>query len=463
MKKLLVCLLAAGTLVSAMAGCTTTAPTTTDGGDTATTEDTTPAEDSAEATTEEGGLDINEDGTINNPEDVVIEEGNLVFWSLFSGGDGEFMEQIIDDYNASDPTQPVQAVLLPWGDYYTKLMTAVAADKGPDIGVSHASRLPEMVQNGIIMPIDDVASSAGVDLSQYSNVAVDGSTLDGSLYAIPLDTHAEILYYNTDLLAAAGIPLEADGTVKIDSWDDFTALLTQAKDSLPEGSTAMSLTQDGDDPWRVWWAIYFSMGGTPIVNEDSTEVTMDRDIAIAAAQTLYSWYTEGLIIPAIEDHQQFFQGGNGVFEFGGTWAVGVYESTEGFNYGAMTAPIDFGTPTAWADLHTFTLPVNGDRTDEESLAAMEFISYATSTGAEIWAQSGQIPAYTPVVEGESYNALPHRSTYASAADIAVLPPNTAIFGAIKTAMIATLDTVWLGQEEVGVAIDNMIAEIESNL
>ncbi|MCL2472261.1 MAG: hypothetical protein FWF26_01155 [Treponema sp.] len=84
-------------------------------------------------------VSVNKDGTINNPEAVVTDKTKLVFWSLFSGGDGGWMDQIIAKYNATNPVKQVQSIMLVWADYYIKLETAVAARKGPDIGVSHVS------------------------------------------------------------------------------------------------------------------------------------------------------------------------------------------------------------------------------------------------------------------------------------------------------------------------------------
>ena len=104
---------------------------------------------------EEASADVNDDGTVNNPEAVAVDKDKLVFWSLFSGGDGEFMDKMISEYNESSPTKQVQSIMLVWADYYTKLQTAVAAGKGPDIGVSHASSLPELVEQGVVEPLDD--------------------------------------------------------------------------------------------------------------------------------------------------------------------------------------------------------------------------------------------------------------------------------------------------------------------
>ena len=127
-------------------------------------------------------------------------------WSLFTGGDGEYMTKIIDDYNATSPSKQVQSITLVWADYYTKLQTAVAADKGPDVGLSHVSKLPELVDQGVVEPLNDYLDELGVDLSSmYTQNSLDSVTFDGEIYAIPLDTHAEVMYYNKDILEKAGV------------------------------------------------------------------------------------------------------------------------------------------------------------------------------------------------------------------------------------------------------------------
>lgn len=59
----------------------------------------------------------------------------------------------------------------------------------------------------------------------YADNSIESVTFDGDIYAIPLDTHAEIIYYNTDILEKAGVELNADGQLDINSKDDFFAIL----------------------------------------------------------------------------------------------------------------------------------------------------------------------------------------------------------------------------------------------
>ena len=61
------------------------------------------------------------------------------------------MQTIADNFNKSQSEIVVKNVIQAWGTpYYTKLMTAVAAGKGPDIGASHMSELPALASIAIL-------------------------------------------------------------------------------------------------------------------------------------------------------------------------------------------------------------------------------------------------------------------------------------------------------------------------
>ena len=408
--------------------------------------------------------DVNEDGTVNNPEAVAVDENSLVFWSLFSGGDGTYMDKIIEEYNATSPTKPVQSIMLVWADYYTKLQTAVAAGKGPDLGISHASKLPELVDQGVVESLTPYLEELGVDLSEsYAENSIESVTFDGEVYAIPFDTHPEILYYNKDILAEAGIELNEDGTLTIESADQFKEMLDQVQGVVGDGQSAIALPNTGDDPYRVWWATYYQMGGTPIISDDGSEVTIDRDTAIAAAEYIKSLFDDGYVAEGITDHQQFFTSGKSAFFFGGTWLVGACDNTEGLNFDCEMWPQLFDNNHCWADSHTLVLPVNPQRTEEETLAAVEFLVYASAEGGKTWAESGQIPANQTVLNSEAFTGLPHRNNYAGELEAAVLPSKTAGFYAMKAGMIESLDAYWLGEATAEEAIDMLIDELDSNI
>lgn len=447
-KKWMAALGAAALVVSALSGCASSTST-----------QTTEAVKATEET-----QNVNDDGTVNNPDQVAVDANKLVMWSLFSGGDGDFMSKMIEDYNGTSPTKQVQSIMLVWADYYTKLQTAVAAGKGPDIGISHASSLPQLVEDGVVQPITPYLDELGVDLSQhYTQASIDAVTFDGEVYAVPLDTHAEIMYFNKAILEQAGVTLNGDGAVDINSADEFYAICDKIKAVIPDDGSTIAITNNGDDPYRLWWAIYFQMGGTPIVSEDGKTVTLDKETAVKAAEFVKGLYDKGYVKEGIDDHQKFFQSGKAGICIGGTWAVGAFEQTDHLSFVPIAFPKLFDKDHCWADSHTFILPTKKGRNEADSKAAVEFMVSASMNGGVTWAGSGQIPAYKDVLESAEYKALPYRSNYMSEVEKAVLPAKVSTFNGMKKGMIDSLDTIWTGKGDAATGIDALNDELESNL
>src|SRR3954470_7610748 len=75
----------------------------------------------------------------------------ISFWHLFSGGDGERMAQMLDEFGAKHPDIKVEPVTLTWGPpYYTKLQLAAVGGRPPDVAVSHATRLAALAPAGLV-------------------------------------------------------------------------------------------------------------------------------------------------------------------------------------------------------------------------------------------------------------------------------------------------------------------------
>ena len=456
MKKGIAFLTAAAITAAALTGC---------GSETKKTDNKT--DDSVQVQTESGGdqtEDVNEDGTVNNPETVVLDANKLVFWSLFSGGDGEFMDQMIADYNDTESGKDVQSIMLVWADYYTKLQTGVASGKGPDIGVSHVSYLPQLVEDGVVEPITPYLDEIGIDLNEhYSKASIEAVTFEGEVYAMPLDTHAEIMTFNKEILEQAGVELNDEGQVDINNVDDFYQICDKIKAVIPDGGSTISMPNSNDEPYRIWWAVYFQMGGTPMINDDGTKVTMDKDIAVKAAEFVKSLYDRGYVVEGIDDHQKFFQSGKAGLAFNGTWTTGAYEKTENLDFVSISFPKLFDNQSCWADSHSFILPVKKDRNEEDSMNAVEFMVHASMDGGVTWAGSGQIPACKDVLENDEYLNMPFRSAYKDEVDHAVLPSKVSTFQAMKQGMLDSLNLLWSKKSDAQTAIDTLFDELESNL
>src|SRR5438309_8524495 len=133
---------------------------------------------------------------------------NIAFWNLFSGGDGGRMKTMISQFNSSQAGKiKVTPTTLTWGvPYYTKLTTSTVAGQAPDVAILHLSRLASFAPKGLLQEIDSgMLAKTGVKAGQISSRPWSTAHSGGKLYAIPLDTHPMVMYYNKEIVKKAGL------------------------------------------------------------------------------------------------------------------------------------------------------------------------------------------------------------------------------------------------------------------
>lgn len=201
----------------------------------------------------------------------------LVFWSLFSGGDGDFMQQMIDGFNKENPNTQVKNVKLEWAEYYTKLITGVSSGNGPDIGVSHTSKLPELIKQGVVNELDPIAKTENLDWNLFNQNILNSTVVNGKHYAIPIDTHPFIMFYNKKLLKQAGLLDDKGKPVMEQSAEGFVSFAVKLKASLQNNQMAFAFPSKGDDPYRLWWSLYHQLGGKDVIADDLKTPSIDMD------------------------------------------------------------------------------------------------------------------------------------------------------------------------------------------
>lgn len=401
---------------------------------------------------------VNEDGEVENPEAIVAGENELVFWSLFSGGEGGYMEKLVDEYNATNPKMTVRNVKLDWGEYYTKLMTGVSVGKGPDIGISHIAKLPELYDQGVVVAMDDYAKEAGFDWTQVNQNTLSAATIDGEIYAAPLDTHPMVCFYNKDLLAQAGVLQEGEALVLPQNADEFFNWMKELKDKMPEGTHAMAFPSNNDDPFRLFWALYHQMNGAPIITS-GLEIQIEKDKTVAVLDYMKKFYDEGIIPMNLEDYMSYFMGGKAALAFGGVWNTSGCENVEGLNFGVISVPKLFETDAQWGDSHTLILPVTGDNSAEKRVEAVKFFDFV-SKNSLIWASAGHVVANVNVVASEEFAQLPYRKDYADVANHVVFFEANPYSYPIRDGIKRQIDLFLAGDQDAAATYDGIVLEIE---
>lgn len=376
---------------------------------------------------------------------VAFAQTKIVFWDFFGGGDGIRMKQIVDDFNKSQTEIQVERTTQPWGaPFYTKIHTAVVAGETPDIMTYHVSAMPRGLANKDIRPITDAElAAAGLKESDFQQNLVKSlktiakeQTGTEALYAIPLDTHTSVLYYNKDILKKAGV-LGADGKpTGLTGVANFTKTLQTIKDKTGMLPLAFSSAQDSATQWRMFSTLLMQQGGSLVKGGklDLTDVDTKGKVAL---QAMVDWTTKGLMAknttyPAAI---ALFTSGRAAFMFNGNWEVptmvDLKKSGKLFDYGVTSFPKLYANQNTWADSHTLAIPNNSKTpiSAEKLAAVMKFVAYVNKTGGLTWAGGGHIPSYLPTQNSADFKGLQPNVEYSatSAAD-AVYEPTLKIFG-----------------------------------
>ncbi|GIP57390.1 ABC transporter substrate-binding protein [Paenibacillus woosongensis] len=360
----------------------------------------------------------------------------ITFWNLFGGGEGDFVDQIVDGFNGSQQEVKVKTLRLESGEYYAKFGTALASGKGPDVAVAHADRLAPFVKAGQLSALNELTEKAGFDFSEITDSNVESVSYDGIPYAVPIDTHFHMFYYNKDLLGEAGL-LNEDGTPRFGeiSPEGFKQFLTEIKSKVP-GITPFSV----NTPYfhEPFYNLYYQAGGS-ILTDDLSQADINNEKAIDVLKFYLDLYDQGLSDINDKTPWDTFHSGKSATWFGGVWEAGWHLGEEGLNVGITSIPPIFGSETHWAASHTLVIPEYV--TEEKQVAAMKFMKYFTLEGGKIWAQAGHVPAAKAVTASDEYMNLPYREEFVASQKTVKHAPKTDRYNAIDTVVKDVLQAV----------------------
>ena len=350
---------------------------------------------------------------------VTLAQTTLQYWTLLNGGDGARMKQLVDGFNASQVDYRIETTTLNWGEpFYTKLKTASAMGSGPDMATIHLSKISGFTQTQGLEPITAQAmQAASYDSGKLFPLLWKQSSVDGKTYALPIDTHALVLYYNKSIAAKAGL-LDEQGKLKpITSLVQFDAALKSVKDQGAMG-LSMETSPMSYMPYRLWLSMITQQGGKTIDNNKFVY----GEAGQKAMEAMARWYADGYATKGLDyaSSTTEFMTGKSAFMLNGVWEVpsvtdGMKGGRLGFEVGVASLPSFFnGVQAAWADSHALAIPSNkGKPISAEKMQGVARFATYINQHAITWAEGGHIPAYEPVVETKEFKEMPLLADYVS--------------------------------------------------
>ena len=195
------------------------------------------------------------------------EPTDLVFWTYVEQHT-EFMYDAVETWNANHPDEPINlsCETYPVDDMHSKLLiTLQSGDGAPDLVDVNVARFSDFMQgdtkvfvelNDVIEPEKDAFLEPVLDIYKY----------DGNYYGIEYHVGAPIMFYNTEILDAAGVKVE-----DIVTWDD----LHEAGKKVLEATGKPIITFEVNDSWSYYimtgekYGDYFDEEGNCIIDSET--------------------------------------------------------------------------------------------------------------------------------------------------------------------------------------------------
>jgi multiple sugar transport system substrate-binding protein len=390
----------------------------------------------------------------------------LTFWNLFTGGDGVRLGMMTNDFSKNNPDIALEPVTLAWGDpYYTKLAMASSGGRPPDVAISHMTRVATYVAQGLFDPFDlDELAKVGITEDKFLPAIWQRAHFNGQLYAVPLDTHPFVMYYNTDICKKAGL---TDAAGNLPPLQGPTAVIDAFKKAQQvTGNLGLAVDTQDATPWRIFSTLYGQLGGQ-VLSPDGKELVLDNAKAEQALSFMSELTVSSKVASPTIDYGgavALFGNGKAGFFWQGEWEVTTFQ-TQKTAFNMVSFPQIFDNNATQADSHTFVLPHQIALDPAGRAAALKFISFMLND-SYAWSQGGHIPAYLPVAESDQYKNLKPQSNYASEADHVVVDPTAWFSGsgsAMETQAGGAFQPVMAGQYTPAQGVEQFRATVQKFL
>ncbi len=142
-----------------------------------------------------------------------VDHGEATIWYTYTQGQETYLLKAVEDFNASQDKFKITATSQSNQGFADSVYQAVMAKNGPDIIIDYASTAATYVEDNKVIALDEYLSE---DLQKaLSAGAKEEATSfeDGKMHVFPIVFSGPVLFYNPELLEAAGVAVPTN-------WDE---------------------------------------------------------------------------------------------------------------------------------------------------------------------------------------------------------------------------------------------------
>ena len=319
-----------------------------------------------------------------------------------------------NEFNASHDDIDLTVEVVSWNDIYTVVNTRIGGNAAPDI--LNIDVFADYQADDLLLPAKDYVSDA--TYAKLYPAFLDQSVVDGEVWAIPDLASARAMYYNVDILEAAGVDVPT-------TWDELVAACIAIK-AYDESIYPWGIDMTTDEGQAAFAYYIWNNGGD--FTDAAGNWTLNSDANVEAIEFATALVYLGLTNsdPANETRynlQDLFGAGKLAMMIGPNsiptyiaenYATANIPEEEQINFAFAAIPTNGDNPSVSAGVMDRFMVFDNDQTDEQMAAITEFFDYfyddarysewvlmegflpATSAGGEIVARED--PSMAPWVE-----------------------------------------------------------------
>ena len=317
-------------------------------------------------------------------------KATITLWHGWTGADNtQMLNTVIDRFNKTNASGvTVKPTAYQWDQLFSKWVISAASGNPPDVTMFHTSELPEYVERGILGPIDDLVRTAGVSFAGVPSAAVNGVHWKGKLYAVPGDLHPLGMYYNVDMVKAAGLNPGAPPKTMAEflHWADK---LTIRGSGGKVSQYGVYMASTGAVPRWFWYSLLYQFGGSFLNGRGTSAV--DSAASRSALQFVVDLFHRYKVVTPGSTGQGIdpVAAKKAAIWFIGPWEVNL-RMQQKLHFATAPMPVFGAKPAAWANAHC--QGISRQRSDSNYEADITFMKWFY----ENYAQAAKVVGIIPV-------------------------------------------------------------------
>jgi multiple sugar transport system substrate-binding protein len=290
-------------------------------------------------------------GASGDVSKIQVEDGaQLRFAVAGNATEQKLYQEGVDRFTKVFPN--VKVTLEPIPDQYdTAIKAGMSGGTAQDVFLLDGELMGAFAPNGLLLPLDDAMSAAGVNASDYYEALMTLYQQDGKTYGIPKDFGTLVVFVNDEMAQKAGVD-----PASITTWDSLKdAAQKMTSGEGPSKTYGMCLNPDIQR-----YGASILQNGNPIIQDN--KAVFNDDKGVAAIDFWYGFKKDGTGELFKEMGKgwcgEAFSGKNAAMVVEGGWLVPFMadpaNNATDLKYSAIPLPIpEGGKPATWLFTNAF--------------------------------------------------------------------------------------------------------------